>query len=590
MPRRPESPRRPRGNRFFLAETVVESIADRRRRVEKVLRATSPEEARKKAEDKRFVADVLGVQEVEPNEKATPMDKRGGTRQPSAHGKTIWSVEAVIKTSKGIERREEKLISATTPKEAERTVKAMRGVIRVEAIRAPDAGPGAGSLATGRQVSPTLPDAPITPDAPRRREKAPDAARRAAVGRNTTALSIADPRNSYTFKFRVIDLGSLITSHLDNLETNPDVPQELQPRLRDRAGSRSQIDKLAKTLEPKALLTDTQQIDSGTPIIGPDSIVESGNGRVMALRRAVDQYPKRAADYLAQLRLSLENFGFNAKDTEGMAFPVLVRERVTKLDRAKFAAEANTSAVLTMSPLEQAIQDAGRLSGEVIGNIRVRESQSLDQALLSPDNRDVINQFIGTIPDAERGGLQDAKGQLNVIGINRLKAALFTRTYPGEAGVRLTTAFFESLDPTLKNAEAAMMQSLPAMSRAEALALSGARDINLSIAEDMSASIDMLARLKQQGMKVEDFLGQTTLFQRELTPFQERLLKHLDSLTRSGKKMREFLEGYAQAVVAAPPPQQGALFGGEKETKEIIVERIIKGQEGGGSPNAPKLL
>lgn len=39
----------------------------------------------------------------------------------------------------------------------------------------------------------------------------------------------------YKFRYKVIDLDNLVPSHTDTLTPNPNYPQELQPRLRDRA-------------------------------------------------------------------------------------------------------------------------------------------------------------------------------------------------------------------------------------------------------------------------------------------------------------------------------------------------------------------
>ncbi len=60
---------------------------------------------------------------------------------------------------------------------------------------------------------------------------------------------------------------------------------ELQPRDRSRASSDEQINQIAATLDPQRLGASAEA-DRGAPIIGPDMIVESGNGRVQGIRRA----------------------------------------------------------------------------------------------------------------------------------------------------------------------------------------------------------------------------------------------------------------------------------------------------------------
>ena len=122
---------------------------------------------------------------------------------------------------------------------------------------------------------------------------------RTLVGIETEAFG-ADPSQIdkvYQFRYRVVDLDDVIPSHTDALTPNPDYPQELQPRLRNRAASRTQIENIAKNLNPRALLLDSGFIDTGSMIVGPDLVVESGNGRVLALRKASQDFPEQYARY-----------------------------------------------------------------------------------------------------------------------------------------------------------------------------------------------------------------------------------------------------------------------------------------------------
>ena len=211
-----------------------------------------------------------------------------------------------------------------------------------------------------------------------------------------------EPRRSYRFRWRLVDLDDLVTSHKDTFEPDQRFPSELQPRLRDRAGARLKVGKIARTLSPDALLLDTHQIDQGPMIVAPDLVVESGNGRTMALRMARREFPKRWREYVGELRKRLEEYGLRSGDLRGIEAPVLVRERISDVDRIAFAREANQSAVLQLSPLELALQDAKVLSDRVIRTLQVRDAQSLDQALTSPANRGLVRHFLGKVPENER--------------------------------------------------------------------------------------------------------------------------------------------------------------------------------------------
>jgi hypothetical protein len=391
----------------------------------------------------------------------------------------------------------------------------------------------------------------------------------------TTARGISDPSQVYEFRYRVVPLDELVTSHTPRFTENPAYPQELQPRIRDRAASRLQVDQIAQRLEPDALLEDVGQLDRGPMIVGPDLIVESGNGRTMALRMARDERPQRFGAYEARLRELAPRYGIDPAEVAGMRDPVLVRERITPVDRARFAQEGNASAVLTMSPVETAARDAGRLPDQALANLAVGEAQSIDQALVSAANRPFVRAWMGTIPDNERAALITATQELNLQGRERLKQALFTKTYGGDAGGRLAATFFESIDPLIRNVEQGMFASLPAIARSEGLIRAGTRPAGLSIADDIAKAVNVLARLKQNGIPVADYVGQQAMFGRELDPTQTRILEHVNEIARSPRAVRQFFETYATAVDQAADVRQGGMFGAAPPTKEALLDQAV---------------
>jgi len=382
----------------------------------------------------------------------------------------------------------------------------------------------------------------------------------------------------YQFKYRVVDLDDVIPSHNDNLSVNTSYPAELQPRLRDRAASKTQIDNIAKNLNPRALLQDSGFIDTGPMIIGDDLVVESGNGRVLALRKASQDFPEQYEKYKAMMATMSSHFGISKSDISEIKNPVLVRERVTAVDRAKFAAEANVGAVMAMSPYEQALQDSGQLSPNIISNLAVGEDQTIDQALRMRANDQIIKHFVGNIPSTERAYIADEKGAINQQGIDRLKLAIFAKTYTGDAGKRLARIFGESADPMVKSIENAMFASLPDMAKAEGLIETKQRESELSIAPDMAEVVDTYASLKQTGLTIKDYLAQQAMFEERLNPFQKKLLEHLDDIARKPKQVREMLRDIAGKVVDAPTKGQIGMMGIEPLTKEVMVYGIINKQ------------
>ena len=398
------------------------------------------------------------------------------------------------------------------------------------------------------------------------------------VGKNVTAYG-PDPNVVYQFRYRVMPLDDVIPSQTDSLAVNPVYDADLQPRIRNRAASRVQIDNLAMNLQPDGLLGDFRTLDRGVMIVGPDSMVESGNGRVMALRKVRQELPENWQAYQARLREVAEEYGISAEQLDGIQDPILVRERLTPFatldERKEFVRIANEQATLAMSPVEQAISDAGLIQDRLLATLQIGDSQSVDQALLSGANKPIVQAFMESVSSNERAALVEAGGTLSRTGLARLKAALFAKTYPGAAGQRLAATFLESLDPGIKNIEAGMFASLPKMAQAESLVRSGERAAELAIGADLAQTIDVLARLKAQGIKVGDYLAQLDMFEAELNPFQKELLAQLDAINRSPKKVREFLTAYADAIESAPNPgQMGLLDDIEAPTREDILGRI----------------
>lgn len=102
----------------------------------------------------------------------------------------------------------------------------------------------------------------------------------------------------------------------------------------------------------------------GAPIVGPDNVVESGNGRSMGIWRAYEQ--GQADEYRQYLIDHAKEFGLNPDDISQMSMPVLVRERLTDVDRAQFARDSNISDLQEMAASEKAYADAQFLTESVM--------------------------------------------------------------------------------------------------------------------------------------------------------------------------------------------------------------------------------
>lgn len=414
-----------------------------------------------------------------------------------------------------------------------------------------------------------------------------------ASGNETRAYG-ANPNQSYTMQHRVVDMDAIQASNTANGGINPKYDPALQPRDRSRAASQAQIDEVARRMNPDVLATDFHRIDAGSPIIDSDGNVLSGNGRTLALQRAAALYPEQYAAYKQRIKDEADALGIDPKAIDGMRTPVLVRELKGDADPIAFAREANSSGTLRMSPLEQAKVDAQVLTDKNMLRLNVADGADIDRALRAKDNKPFIDDFLKTVPENERATLLTRNGELNQAGLYRIKAAVYTKAFPGEAGERMAESMLESLDPDIKTVQNGISAALPAFSRAVSLTRSGQRDKDLDLSEDVAKVVDVYARIKDTpsltantpaDKVVRKYLDQTTMFDRELSPQQERILVHLDSISRRPTAVRDFLSRYAGIVEGQPPPGQVSLFGDAgKLTRDQLLDTLIGTPGGSAGP------
>ena len=227
--------------------------------------------------------------------------------------------------------------------------------------------------------------------------------------------------------YAIVELRDLVASHDDGLQINPRYPAALQPRDRTRMASEAQIGEIARKLEPRLLMEGTGA-DTGAPIISARGVVESGNGRVIGLRRAYADGPKGA-----QYKQALADAGY---DIAGFDQPVLARVRDTELigaDRLAFTREANERATAALSAPEQALADAAAISDAAIALHR-------GGPVTLAGNREFAKAAIQAISStADQAQFFTRDGQLSADGAARLERALIARAYGDADLVSLLT-------------------------------------------------------------------------------------------------------------------------------------------------------
>lgn len=400
------------------------------------------------------------------------------------------------------------------------------------------------------------------------------------IGRSTTFAIGPNGVTRYELRHDVVSLQKLIASHDHNsFEPNPKFPQELQPRLRDRTANRVQVENLAQNIDATALIEDFHALDRGSPIVGDDLIVESGNGRVMALKLAAERFKNVYESYRSELLDRLPALGLPRSAGTKLKTPVLVRVRLTQVDRREFVQEANSPSTLSTSAVETARSDAGKITLEMLQELDVAEDESIEDALRNRRNASFVNRFLGKLTQNEQASLVDSNGLLNQDGLRRVVAAIFVRAFPGDSGLALAEKVFETLDLGIRNVITGISRAVGPLASVEALTEDGRRDSELSIGPDLAAVVPVFVRIRQtSGATVSDYLDQEQLFGRELTPFQETLLIFLDANSRSGRKIGQALRNYAESVIALPPPEQTSFIDLAPPSKVELWTRAVEAE------------
>lgn len=356
-------------------------------------------------------------------------------------------------------------------------------------------------------------------------------------------------------RYEVVDAANLRTSHTLDLRPNKDYPAEVQPRDRGRAASEAQIETISRDLKPERLGV-SQSANEGAPIIGPDGVVESGNGRTIALRRAYQRGEAGAyQDWLA-------GQGF---DTTGMKEPVLVRRRVTDMtpqERQRFAQEANADPGLAMSASERAAQDAARLDSSTLDLYRGGD-------LGTEGNADFVRAFVRNVSDpGQEGALASRDGLLTVDGANRVRNALAQRAYGDN---RLVSALAETGDENIKAFGGALMDAAGGMAKLRQAIEAGTVDPAVGIGDAAAEAAALIQSARQRKISIGDMLAQQDAFGRA-SDQAAALLQAAYGPEMKGRMSRgrfaAVLEQYARQ--AAEQPAGGNLFGGGLGWRELL--------------------
>ena len=373
-------------------------------------------------------------------------------------------------------------------------------------------------------------------------------------GGNGTSTAMGMDGSSYDFAYEVKSLGELIASNDATYGVNPLYPADLQPRDRTREASRQQIENMADDLKPE-WLGESAKLSDGAPIIGVDNVVESGNGRTLAINRAYET--GKADNYRAYIEKYAAEKGW---DISGIDRPVLVRTRLTDTDRVQFTKLANEADVAQYSASERATSDVDRLPDASLLKINNDGSINLDGSM------DFIRGFVNSLPESEKPNILTDDGRLSQGGKQRIESAIMQSAYDDSS---LVTRLYENIDDDSKTVLNALLRAAPQLAQLGALVKQGGRHAN-TLAKDLSQAAQKLSDLKANGQTVDDYLNQIQLIDDGLSDGAKQFLNVFDTNKRSAKAISDNIQGEIDRIDSLGDPRQGSLFGDGPEESAAL--------------------
>lgn len=364
-------------------------------------------------------------------------------------------------------------------------------------------------------------------------------------------------RTRIDVRYELTDLAKLVTSNTDDFTVNPNYPAELQPRQRDRAAGQAQIADIVSRFQPERL-GRSPDASTGAPIVGPDNVVESGNGRTMALRRIYAQAPDTAAEYKAWLTRQ----GYSL---QGLEQPALIARRLSPLDgdaRRRFTVAAQRSGTLTLSAAEQAMADARQMDSI----LHLHEGGDVGRA----GNARFVSAFVDKLPQADQGAMTTTDGRLSLDGARRIDAALLARAFdaPDLLGRMLETA-----DDGNRALAGALLDVAPAWARMRAAVAAGEVSPHVDATGDLLDAVRMIRDARAAGRPLSQLLSQIDAFDRP-SPATEMFLSRMlrGKTTASREAIGEALTRYVDEAMKTSAGRD--LLGAEPPRASDILDAL----------------
>lgn len=257
-----------------------------------------------------------------------------------------------------------------------------------------------------------------------------------------------DNGKEFKVTYRVMEADDVISSNTADFVPDNRYPPQLQPRDRSRKTMKEQVDGMSRNLSPSDL-AGSRNVNEGAPIINGDNVVENGNGRTMAIKRAYalegKGYEDSAKAYKNYLIEHAEEYGYTPEEIKEMKNPILVRERSGESDGLQKDIIHSTAGGMEMSSSQRAKADAEKITPQITRLYNYDGSGDLTLE----SNREFVATVLNTIAGKnEKDRLFDSDGNPSKEGIERVKNAMTAAAYENN---ELIGRMGESTDDDMRN-------------------------------------------------------------------------------------------------------------------------------------------
>ena len=310
-----------------------------------------------------------------------------------------------------------------------------------------------------------------------------------------------------------------------------------QPRDRTTKESDVGVRERAKDLDP-AQLMESPVTSFGAPIIARDGTIISGNGRVLSLELAKNEYPDQYANY----KQTIEGYGTSDQNYETPILVMMLDQDMTSQELSKFADISNAPSQAAFSATEAARKDAKNIGIDIFD--LYRPESSLDSAA----NQDFVNTFIQrTVAESERGSMT-RQGLLTKPGMDRINAAILASAYNDTS---ILATFLEDTDNKVKSIGDAYLAAAPKLAILKSRIQNGEVAPEFDVTQFMVEAAQVIAQARKDQKPLVDILGQQSMFGSvEMSPETQALVTafYTDGFGRakSKKEITELLEFFSQ--------------------------------------------